>query len=171
MQLDTSSYVTVAQRLPELTPDNWAFIVIDDQVTNVTTVRTRLKRYADLETPVFVGQTVEEMAEKAGLMPEMIAQTINEYNQAVKVGNASSLTPPNTLDKPRLIEKPPFRCVPFQGGISATFGGPKFSVRGEVLNVENKPIPGLFGAGNAVGGLFFVIASQVRNLQQQFFGD
>ncbi len=39
--------------------------------------------------------------------------------------------------------------------MTATFGGPKISLKGEVLNTESKPVPGLYAAGNAIGGLFY----------------
>lgn len=161
---ESNTYVAVAQQLPKLIPDNWAFIVIDDQVTKVPTIKTRLDRYAAAKAPVYTGNTLEEMAEKAGLPPKAVVETIKAYNEAVKAGKADSLNPPNTLEKPRLIEKAPFRCLPFQGGITATFGGPKISKKAEVLNMDDKPIPGLYAAGNSIGGLFYsdyIVGSQL----------
>ncbi len=161
---ESNTYVAVAQQLPKMIPDNWAYIVIDDQVTGVSTIKTRLDRYMAAKAPVYTGDTLEEMAKKAGLPPAVVVETINEYNEAVKAGKAASLTPPNTLEKPRLIEKGPFRCIPFQGGITATFGGPMISKKAEVLNMDNKAIPGLYAAGNAIGGLFYsdyIVGSQL----------
>lgn len=72
--------------------------------------------------------------------------------------------PPNTLEKPRLIEKGPFMAFAFQGGMTATFSGPKIGKNGEVLNGENQLVPGLFACGNAIGGLFYydyIVGSQL----------
>lgn len=55
-------------------------------------------------------------------------------------------------------------AFPFQGGITATFGGPKITAKSEVLNTEDKPIPGLYAAGNAIGGIFYsdyIVGSQL----------
>ena len=38
--------------------------------------------------------------------------------------------------------------------MTATFGGPMINTDGQVLDTENQPIPGLFAAGNACGGIF-----------------
>lgn len=48
--------------------------------------------------------------------------------------------------------------------MTATFGGPKISKKAEVLNTENRPVPGLYAAGNAIGGLFYddyIVGSQL----------
>ncbi len=48
--------------------------------------------------------------------------------------------------------------------MTATFGGPKIGLNGEVLNTENQPIPGLFACGNSIGGLFYddyIVGSQL----------
>lgn len=36
-----------------------------------------------------------------------------------------------------------------------TFGGVVFNANAEALDIRDDPIPGLFGAGNATGGLFY----------------
>ena len=51
--------------------------------------------------------------------------------------------------------KAPFYAVPFQGGMTATFGGPLINTRAQVLDSENQPVAGLFAVGNAAGGLFY----------------
>jgi succinate dehydrogenase/fumarate reductase flavoprotein subunit len=39
--------------------------------------------------------------------------------------------------------------------MTATFGGPKINGNAQVITLEDKPIKGLYAAGNAAGGLFF----------------
>ena len=36
-----------------------------------------------------------------------------------------------------------------------TFGGVKITTQGEVESIAGKPIPGLFAAGELVGGIFY----------------
>ena len=152
---EVETYVRVAKSMPTPIPDNKAFIIIDDQVTGISTVQDRIKRYQRAKAQYFTANTIEELAQKAGLPVETLVKVVNEYNQAVKAGKAAELTPPNTLENPRLIEKAPFYAFPFMGGMTATFGGPKITKKAEMLNTEGKPIPGLYGAGNAIGGLLY----------------
>uniref|UniRef100_UPI00402A8681 FAD-dependent oxidoreductase n=1 Tax=Turicimonas muris TaxID=1796652 RepID=UPI00402A8681 len=161
---EVETYVSVAQKMPKIIPENWAFIIIDSQVVDIPTVKTRIDRYKRAKAPIYEGATVAEMAEKAGLPVDTVVNVVKEYNDAVKAGKAATLTPPNTLEKPRLIEKGPFMAFPFQGGMTATFGGPKITAKSEVLNTEDKPIPGLYAAGNAIGGIFYsdyIVGSQL----------
>ena len=44
---------------------------------------------------------------------------------------------------------------PQDNGITFTFGGLRINLKGEVLNTENHIIPGLYAAGELVGGLFY----------------
>jgi succinate dehydrogenase/fumarate reductase flavoprotein subunit len=39
--------------------------------------------------------------------------------------------------------------------MTTTFGGPKINTNAQVVTLEDKPIKGLYAAGNAAGGLFF----------------
>ena len=52
------------------------------------------------------------------------------------------------------------------GGIAATFGGPKINKHAQVVDVDDKPIPGLYAAGNASGGLWYaedIAGSQISS--------
>ena len=40
-------------------------------------------------------------------------------------------------------------------GITFTFGGLRVDTRARVLDTEDRPIPGLYAAGELVGGLFY----------------
>jgi tricarballylate dehydrogenase len=53
------------------------------------------------------------------------------------------------------IEKPPFTAYAVTCGITFTFGGLKIDTNGHVLDIEDKPLPGLYAAGELVGGLFY----------------
>lgn len=152
---EVETYVYVAKAMPKLIPTNQAFIIIDDQVTKISTVDDRIKRYERANAKYYKANSIEELAQQAGLPEETLVKVVKDYNAAVKAGKASQLTPPNTLKEPRLIVKPPFYAFPFMGGMTATFGGPKITKDAEVLNCENKKIPGLYAAGNAIGGLLY----------------
>lgn len=152
---EVETYVYIAKAMPKIIPSNQAFIIIDDQVTGISTIDDRIKRYEKAHAEYFKADSIKELAEKAGIPADTLVKVVDEYNKAVKAGKAATLTPPNTLEKPRLLEKPPFYAFPFMGGMTATFGGPKINTRAEVLNTEGRPIPGLYAAGNAIGGLLY----------------
>jgi tricarballylate dehydrogenase len=53
------------------------------------------------------------------------------------------------------IETPPFEAYQVTCGITFTFGGLKIDPEARVLSVDGGAIPGLFAAGELVGGLFY----------------
>ena len=53
------------------------------------------------------------------------------------------------------IEAPPFTAFPITCGITFTFGGVRVDADARVLDLAGRPLPGLFAAGELVGGLFF----------------
>ena len=111
--------------------------------------------YARTKAPVYTGQTLEEAAKAAGIDAKTLQKTVEDFNKAVAGGDAGKLTPPNTRDKAPVIDTAPFYIVPFQGGMTATFGGPLINTQGEVLDTENHPVGNLYAIGNAAGGLFY----------------
>ena len=76
---------------------------------------------------------------------------MSAYNRAVESGTCSSL-PVARTGKPKLLRAPLYglRVVP---GITFTMGGLLINGRGESLDENEKPIPGLYAAGDAIGGL------------------
>src|SRR5690606_7978542 len=52
------------------------------------------------------------------------------------------------------IDTPPFYGYPVTCGITFTFGGLKVDEQARVVSTSGSPIPGLFAAGEIVGGLF-----------------
>jgi len=53
------------------------------------------------------------------------------------------------------IDQPPYVAYRVTCGITFTFGGLRTDSRARVLNREGKPMPGLYAAGEIVGGFFF----------------
>ena len=55
----------------------------------------------------------------------------------------------NTLDTP------PFEAYAVTCGITFSFGGLKINTDAQVINSDGEPIPGLYAAGELVGGIFW----------------
>lgn len=152
---ENSTYVFFGQNTPRRIKSNQAYIILDSVQANNPLVQGRFKRYIKANAPIFKANTIEELAKEANLPTENLLRTVNQYNDAVKAGNAKNLPIPNSQVKPLPVEKAPFYCLNFSGGMTTTFGGPKFNKKAEIVNTEGQSIPGLYGAGNAVGGIFY----------------
>jgi 3-oxosteroid 1-dehydrogenase len=48
------------------------------------------------------------------------------------------------------VERPPYYALPVHLGALGTNGGPRVDAHGRVQHVRDRPIPGLYGAGNAI---------------------
>ena len=110
--------------------------------------------------------TLEDLVTKMqDVNPAGFLKTIREYNAAVKrdvkfdpnIKDGKS-TIGLMLDKSNwanTIEKAPFEAYSVGCGITFTFGGLKIDPSAQVLDIDDTPIPGLFAAGELVGGLFY----------------
>ena len=149
------TYVQMSRDVAAMTPDNWAFMVCDQKAREIPILKPDFASYERAKAPIYTGNTMEEAAKAAGLDPAKLAKTVADYNAAVKADTRAKLVPTNTLPKAPVIDKAPFYIIPFQGGMTATFGGPLIDVNGRVRDTENQPIEGLFAIGNAAGGIFY----------------
>lgn len=149
------TYVYVGQNTPKLIKENRAFIIIDSRVVDEPIVARRIKRYQKAKAEIYKADTIAELAKQMGVPVDTLVNTVKEFNAAVHNGTTDKLAVPTTLEKPYTIEKAPFYGCMFAGGMTATFGGPKINPKAQIINTEGQPIPGLYGAGNAVGGIFY----------------
>lgn len=134
------------------TPENLAYHLIDSHWPKAAAAA---KKFIEMKTKVLVADTPEELAKKMGLEPRVLTDLFAEFNRALKDGRLKEMNPPCSLDEPTPLDQGPFYAFPFQGGITATFGGPKINEKAEILTNEDRPIKGLYAAGNAAGGLFY----------------
>ena len=99
--------------------------------------------------------SIGELALRAGLDTGSLETTVAEFNAAVKGGRTDRLAPARTVETyaPVPIETPPFHAVPLAAGITVTMGGIAVDGAARVLRADDTPIPGLYAAGSAVGGV------------------
>lgn len=134
------------------TPENMAYHIID---AHWPKAESAAKKFLAMNTKVLVAQTPEELAKRMGVDPKVILSLFKEYNDALAANKLKELNPPCSLKEPQPLNKAPYYAFPFQGGITATFGGPKINANAQVINNEGRVIPGLYAVGNAAGGLFY----------------
>ena len=110
-------------------------------------------------------QSVEALAEAAGLDPQALAATLGAYNAACPQdisafrpdGPDSLATRGLALPKSnwaRPLLRPPFRAWPVICANCFTFGGLRIDIHGRVIDLDGDPIPGLYAAGETAG-LFY----------------
>jgi hypothetical protein len=120
-----------------------------------------------------IDQRLEQLASKTGnyrldpIFASNLRATIARFNQFAETGKDLDFhrgeapieftfhggphgnTYPNIMMRP-IADTGPYYAVLIGAGTLDTKGGPKINAKGEVLNMDEKPIPGLYGAGNCI---------------------
>ncbi len=153
------TYVTYGRAL--LTqPQGLAFQIFDSKVRDMLRDEYRIP-----QATMAQADTIEELAARLDIDVQGLARTVGEFNAAVSVDVAYNPTikdgkgtqgidPPKT-NWAQPLDTPPYLGYAVTCGITFTFGGIKINNRGQVVTNSQQPIPGLYAAGELVGGLFY----------------
>jgi len=142
-------------------PGQFAWQIFDQKVTHLLREDYRIRRMTKVQADTF-----EELVTKLeGVDPKRALQTINAYNAAprpdvpfdpnVHDGLATRGLPIDKSNWATRLDKPPYHAYGVSCGITFTFGGLKVDTEAAVEDTGGKRIPGLFGAGELVGGLYY----------------
>lgn len=101
---------------------------------------------------VFEGKDLRALAAAAGIDPDGLIETIEEFNAAVRAGTTKDLPIPRG-GSPRAIETGPFFAVPVVPGLTYTLGGLVVTPDAQVRRADEAPIAGLYAVGGTMGGL------------------
>ncbi|TCT06221.1 FAD-dependent oxidoreductase [Aquabacter spiritensis] len=100
---------------------------------------------------------IAALAARAGLPADALADTLGRYNAAAASGGAAqaALDPPRTTGAygAAALTNGPFYAMPLCAGITYTMGGLIIDPDARVLSRDGAPIPGLYAAGAATGGI------------------
>lgn len=110
--------------------------------------------------------TLEELVTKLeDVNAERALSTIHAFNDAVdddvpfnpnvKDGRRTRGLAVDKTNWANRLDEPPFEAYAVTCGITFTFGGLKITPAANVVDTDNLPIPGLYAAGEIVGGLFY----------------
>jgi len=111
-----------------------------------------------------VCESIEELARKLAVPPDALRRTVEEFNAAVQPGEfnpaAKDRKSTRGLDPGKSnwtlpIDAPPYTAYPVTCGITFTYGGIAIDAGARVLDMNNKPIPGLYATGEITGGFFY----------------
>ena len=152
------TYVTYGREILRQ-PQGVAFQIFDEKVKHLLREEYRIP-----QVTMATADTIEELADKLDINRQGLAETVQNFNAAVqdKEFNPTVLDgkgtdgihPPKTNWAMR-IDTPPFAGYAVTCGITFTFGGLKIDGGGRVVDYESSPIPGLYAAGELVGGIFY----------------
>ncbi|MCF0132801.1 MAG: FAD-dependent oxidoreductase [Blautia sp.] len=96
--------------------------------------------------------TIEELAEKAGIDVEGLVAQVEEYNSMCDEGFDALFEKDRNYMQP--IEKGPFYCCRQNVGAYGSLGGVKINHKTQVLTEEAKVIPGLYCVGTDACNIF-----------------
>src|SRR5579872_7287876 len=139
----------------------FAWQIFDAQVAPLLRDEYRIRQATKVSA-----DTLEALVGKLeGVDPAAALATLHAFNAAVMRDRPFD---PNVKDRratrglavPKSnwanpLETPPFEAYQVTCGVTFTFGGLKVDAQARVLSADAGPIPGLFAAGELVGGLFY----------------
>ena len=142
-------------------PGQFAWQIFDSQVTHLLRDEYRIRQVTKV-----TADTLEGLVGKLeGVDPARALETITRYNAAVQREvpfdpNVKDGRGTEGLEVPKsnwanVIAEPPFEAYGVTCGITFTFGGLRIDTAGQVLDSDLDPIPGLYAAGELVGGIFY----------------
>lgn len=97
--------------------------------------------------------TLAALAAKIGLAPALLTDAVDGWNRAVDGGAPFSPPRSNPAYRPHAVRNGPFHAIPLCAGVTYTMGGILTDAAAQVLDRDERPIPGLLAAGAGTGGL------------------
>jgi tricarballylate dehydrogenase len=142
-------------------PSQFAWQIFDAKVLHLLRDEYRIRQVTKARA-----DTLEELAGKLeGVDRDAFLREIDAYNRAVrrdipfdptvKDGRRTEglAVPKSNWANP--IDTPPFEAYQVTCGVTFTFGGLRIDRDAAVIDTEGEPIPGLYAAGELVGGIFY----------------
>ncbi|APB31577.1 flavocytochrome c [Vagococcus teuberi] len=128
-------------------PDKSAYLIFD------AGVKERVKAINFYEKQGFVksADSIEALAKEIDMDGKTLDTTVQDWNKAVEAKSDTEFSRETGMDN--ALNKGPYYAIKIAPGIHYTMGGVKINDKTEVLNKDNKPITGLYAAGEVTGGL------------------
>ena len=141
-------------------PRRTAFQIFDQKVLELLREEYRIREVTRAEDPTLEGLARKLEIDVAGFVKtvkDFNAAVMSEvpFNPAVKDGRGTRGLALPKSNWAQALDSPPYVGYAVTTGITFTFGGLKIDSAGSVIDCEQRPIPGLYAAGELVGGLFY----------------
>jgi tricarballylate dehydrogenase len=143
-------------------PRQFAWQVFDAKVNKLLRDEYRIRQVTKV-----TADSIPELAAKLdGVDAAGFIKTVEEFNSAVPAdappfnpnildGRATVGLPIRKSNWAQQLDEPPFEAYGITCGITFTVGGRRINTDAEVLSTDGGAIPGLYAAGEIVGGLFY----------------
>ncbi len=142
-------------------PGMFAWQIFDSKVVSMLRDEYRIKQMTKVKA-----DTLEELVTKLeGVDAEACLRELKAYNAAVRTdipfnptikdGRGTEGLKVNKTNWASVLDTGPFEAYAVTCGITFSFGGIKIDNRGQIEDTAGLPIPGLYAAGEMVGGLFY----------------
>lgn len=153
---ESQSYKTLGRVVLDET-DGLGFQIFDADVRSQSHRGIPLKDMDTLEDigHIYSGDTIEELAAKAGIDPVGLRRTVESYNLALQ-GNVEDEVGRthlcNGVGDLVPIQRAPFYAYPAKSLMTTTYCGITVAPGGHVLDVFGEQIQGLYAVGEVIGG-------------------
>lgn len=136
-----------------------AIQIFDQKTVGLLREEYRIKQVTRAESATIAG-----LAEQLEIDPIALERTVREYNAAcgqqafnpaILDGKRTTGISPPKSNWALPLDEGPYVAFVTTTGITFTFGGLQINTKGEVQDMTDQSIPGLYAAGELVGGLFF----------------
>jgi fumarate reductase flavoprotein subunit len=121
--------------------------------TKPVNIRTELSAALERRsTDVFAADSLEELAKRINVEPDVLKATVEEYNRFCEKGHDEIFA--KNPDYLWPIKIPKFYAVKVRTVFLGTLGGIKINQRTEVIDKKGHTIPGLYAVGYDAGGMW-----------------
>lgn len=123
-----------------------AYLIFDAKVRK----RAKVIDFYDHVGLVKTGDDLAKLGKLIGVDSDTLSQTVAKWNQAVS--DRMDINFGRTTGR-HILETAPYYAIHIAPAIHYTMGGLKTNDQTQVLKADGQPIPGLYAAGEVVGGL------------------
>lgn len=149
--------VYLANALASLPAGTATYAIFDDAIWQGPGTSARIPANPLLEKAggtILRAESVEELAALLGIPAAALKETLDDYHAALEGGTLDALAVPRSQRiQPFAVRQPPFMAIRLLPGITYTMGGIAIDADARVLDRAGSPIPGLYAAGAATGGI------------------
>ncbi|MDP6691229.1 MAG: FAD-dependent tricarballylate dehydrogenase TcuA [Alphaproteobacteria bacterium] len=142
-------------------PRQFAYQVFDQKTVHLLRDEYRIREVTKAQSDTLEGL----VAQMEGVDAAQFLRTVEEYNAAVqtdiefnptvKDGRCTKGLAVDKTNWANSLDEPPYMAFGVTCGITFTFGGVRIDTDANVIDTDGNGIPGLYAAGEMVGGLFY----------------
>ena len=129
------------------------YLIADDEIKKTAFNTNQEKLDAQVEKndgTLYRADTIAELAEQIGIDPDVLVEEVAKYNSYVDAGVDPEFHK-SAFDLK--VVQPPFYATPRRPAVHHTMGGLRINTDTQVINTDGEVIPGLYAAGEVVGGI------------------